>query len=73
MQKLYLYDFFEILKSRIKSQLISAVCLHFSKKIVNPKNYSLYTENYIAVNFEKLLTSIFELLHKSADFKNVNK
>ena len=36
MPKLCLTKFFEILTSQIKSQLISAVCLHFFKKIVNP-------------------------------------
>ena len=34
-KKKYLYESFEILKSQIKSQLISAVCLHFFRNIVN--------------------------------------
>ena len=36
MPKLYFTIFFEILTSQIKSQLISAVCLHFFQKIVKP-------------------------------------
>ena len=35
--------------------------------------FLLHFESYITVDFEKLLASIFELVHKSADFKNVNK
>ena len=47
MPKLCLTIFFEILTSQKKSQLISAVCLHFFKKIVNPQYFSLVSENYI--------------------------
>ena len=52
MQKNYFNEFFEILNSQIKSQLISAVCLQFFKKIVYPKFFLLHSENYIKANFE---------------------
>ena len=47
--KFLLITFFEILTSQKKSQLISAVCLHFSQKTKISKILRLQTENCITV------------------------
>ena len=73
MLKLCLTKFFEILTSQIKSQLISAVCLHFFKKIIKSYFFSLDSEKYITDILNMYFVYIFELVHKSADFKNANK
>ena len=45
--KIFVNNFFEILTSQKKSQLISAVCLHFSQKMKFSKLLWLQTENCI--------------------------
>ena len=47
--KIFVNNFFEILTSQKKSQLISAVCLHFSQKNKISKLLQLQTENCITV------------------------
>ena len=47
LPKFSLINFFEILTSQKKSQLISAVCLHFSQKMKISKLILLQTENYM--------------------------
>ena len=66
MTKFSLILFFDILTSQEKSQLISAVCLHFFKKHINSKQFTLSSENSINVWKNLLFVYIFVLLHKSA-------
>ena len=49
MPKICLTKIFKILTSQIKSQLISAVCLHFFKKNVNLKRFIPQSEKNISV------------------------
>ena len=49
LTKILLKNFFEILTSQKKSQLISAVCLHFFKKYINSKLFMVQYENGITV------------------------
>ena len=48
-KKFLLIQFFEILISQKKSQLISAVCLHFLKRYINSKIFMVQSQNYITV------------------------
>ena len=66
MTKFSFILFFGILTSQEKSQLISAVCLHFFKKYVNSKLFTLSSENGVNVWQNSLFVYIFVLLHKSA-------
>ena len=49
-----------------KSQLISAVCLHFFKKYINSKIFMVQSKNDITAWWNMLFVYIFVLLHKSA-------
>ena len=52
-------NFFEILTSQKKSQLISAVCLHFFKKYKNSKMFMVQSQNYTTVWYNMLFVYIF--------------
>ena len=65
MTKFSLILFFDILTSQEKSQLISAVCLHFFKKHINSKQFTLSSDNSINVWQNLLFVYVFVLLHKS--------
>ena len=51
----------KILTSQIKNQLISAVCLHFFKDIINWHLLWLYSENYKTGKRKLFFVYIFEL------------
>ena len=67
MTKFSKITFLQILTSQKKSQLISAVCLHFFKKNVNLKRFIPRSEKNISVGKKLLFVYIFVLLHKSAE------
>ena len=67
MTKFSKINVFQILTSQKKSQLISAVCLHFFKKNVNSKKAIPQSEKNISVWKKLLFVYIFVLLHKSAE------
>ena len=67
MTKFSKITFLQILTSQKKSQLISAVCLHFFKKNVNLKRFIPQSEKNISVGKKLLFVYIFVLLHKSVE------
>ena len=73
LPKLSLMKLLKIFTFEEKSQLISAVCLHFFKKVINSHLFLLYTENYIIVCINFMIVYIFVLYHKSADYSYNSK
>ena len=64
--KIFFYEIFWNLTSQKKSQLISAVCLHFFKNNEKSKWFIPLSQNRITVWKIMLFVYIFVLLHKSA-------